>query len=76
MLVSVESVEEVGQVGGGELPLEGFGRCVVAFLEAGEALLDHVEVGEVVGRECFSLDDGKVDLYLVEPGRVHRGCAP
>ena len=53
MLVSVEPVQEVGQVGGGELPLEGFGRCVVADLEAGKALLDHVEVREVVERECL-----------------------
>ena len=71
--MSVESVQEVGQVCGGELPLEGSGRRVVAVLEASEALLDHVEVGEVVGGQCFSLDDGEVDLYLVEPGCVDWG---
>jgi hypothetical protein len=53
LLVSVESVQEVGQVVGGELPLEGFGCCVLTGLKAGEALLDHVEVCEVVGRERF-----------------------
>ena len=73
LLVSVEPVQEVGQVGGGELPLEGSGRAVVADLETGKALLDHGEVREVVGRERFSLDDGEVDLYLVEPRRMDRG---
>ena len=46
-------------------PTRRSGRCVVTDLETGEALLDHVEVGEVVGRERFSLDYGEVDLYLV-----------
>ena len=60
-LVSVESFQEVGEIVGGELPFEGFGGRVVADLEAGEALLDYVEVGEVVGGQRFSLDDGKVE---------------
>ena len=72
-LVSVESFQEIGEVVGGELPLEGFGGRVVADLEAGEALLNDVEVGEVVGGQRFSLDDREVDLDLVEPGRVDRG---
>ena len=72
-LMSVESFQEVGEIVGGELPFEGFGRRVVADLESGEALLDDVEVGEVVGGQCFSLDDGEVDLYLVQPGSVDRG---
>jgi hypothetical protein len=43
-LVSVESFQEVGEIVGGELPLEGFGGRVVADLEAGEPLLDDVEL--------------------------------
>jgi hypothetical protein len=31
-------------------------------------MLDLGETGEVVGREHFALDDGKVDLDLIEPG--------
>jgi O-antigen ligase len=42
-------------VGRSQLALEGFGRGVVADLESGKALLDHVGVREVVGRERFSL---------------------
>jgi hypothetical protein len=67
LLVSVDSVQDVGQVSGGE----GFGRCILAGLEAGEALLDHVEVREVVGRERFSLDDG--DRDKVQPRRMGWG---
>ena len=37
------------------------------------ALLDCVEVGEVVGGQRFSLDDEEVDLDTFEPGRVDRG---
>jgi hypothetical protein len=33
-------------------------------------LLERVEVGEVVGGEELALDDGEVDLGLVEPGRA------
>ena len=72
-MVSVESFQAVGEIVGSEFPLKGFGGRVVADLEAVEALLDDVEVGEVVRRQCFSLDDREVDLDLVEPGRVDRG---
>ena len=36
-------------------------------------LFEVVEVGEVVGREDFALDDREVDLGLVEPAGVDRG---
>jgi len=51
--MSVESFQEVGEIVGGELPFEGFGRRVVADIESGEALLDCGEVGEVVGGQRF-----------------------
>ena len=38
---------------------------VACSLEASNGLLDHVEVAEVVEGECFSLDDGEVDLDLM-----------
>jgi hypothetical protein len=49
-LVSVEFVQEVAQVGVRERQLVGLAVAFVASFEAGEALLDHVEVREVVGR--------------------------
>ena len=48
--VPVQSVQEVGQVGGGELPLERFRGLVVACFECGEPFDDDVEIVEVVGR--------------------------
>jgi hypothetical protein len=60
--VPVESVQEFGQVVGGELPLERSGGLVVSFFEVRESLNDRVEVFEDVGREHFSLGDGEVDL--------------
>src|SRR6266545_2364816 len=53
LLVLVDPGEQVVEVGGGELPLEGPGGGVVALLEAGQSLADLVEVGEVVG--CHDL---------------------
>jgi len=49
MLMVVDPVEQVVEVGWGELPPEGPGGGVVAQLEAGESLLDLGEPGEVVG---------------------------
>ena len=54
----------------GELPFEGGGGLLVAPLEGGQAVFDVVEIGEVVGGEDLALDDGVVDLDLVEPGGV------
>ncbi len=56
----VDPVEQVVEVGGGELPLEGPGGGVVALLEVGESLPDLVEAGEVVGRDDLALHDGEV----------------
>src|SRR6266542_6768075 len=55
LLVLVDPGEQVVEVGGGELPLEGPGGGVVALLEAGQPLADLVEVGEVVGRDDLAL---------------------
>jgi putative transposase len=55
LLVPVDPGEQVVEVGGGELPLEGPGGGVVARLEVGESLPDLVEAGEVVRRHDLAL---------------------
>ncbi len=65
--------EVLVEVGAGESPVEWFGGAVVAVLECCQALLDSGQVGEVVGGAYFPVDDGEVDLDLVEPGGVHGG---
>ena len=69
----VDPGEQVIGVGWGEFPSEGVGGGVVALLEVSESLFDLVKGGEVVGGNDLALDDGEVDLDLVEPGGVHRG---
>ena len=65
-------LKEQGEVVAGELPFEGSGGLLVAALEGGEALFDVGQVDEVVRGEDLALDDGVVDLDLVEPGSVDR----
>ena len=59
------------QIGGVESPVEGFGRGVVAVFEGLDAFGEGGEVVDVVGCEQFALDDGEVDLDLVELGCVY-----
>src|SRR3954451_15382866 len=73
VFVAVDALEKVPQVSSGEPPSEWCRDGVVAGLERGEPLPDLVGVGEVVRRYDLALDDGEVDLALVEPGGVHRG---
>jgi len=54
--VVVESVHEVGQVGGGELPLEGFRGLVVTCFEGGEPFDEDVEIIEVIGGIGLSVE--------------------
>ena len=65
-------MEPVFKVVFGESPVEGFGRLVVSVLKTADAVFHVSSFCEVVGRECFSLKDGEVDLDLVEPTRVDR----
>jgi hypothetical protein len=52
----------------GEVPRERLGDLVVEPFELGQALLDVVEVVEVVGGENLALDDREVDLDLACTG--------
>ena len=73
LLGGAESAEDLVEVLASELPFEGCGDLLVAASEGEEVLFECVEVGEVVGLECFALEDGEVDLGLVEPGGVDWG---
>jgi len=61
-----------GRSAGGESPLERGSRLLVMTLESQEALFEFGQRGEVVGREDFSLNDGEIDLNLIEPAGVNR----
>ncbi|MGH2764448.1 MAG: adenylate cyclase regulatory domain-containing protein [Actinomycetota bacterium] len=66
-LLPVESLHQVAQVLSCELPLERLGAGLVASLKGEKATFDLAEVGKVVGGEHLPLDDGVVDLDLVQP---------
>ena len=54
-----------------EAPVKGARGGVVSMLERGDLRGEVVEVCEVIWGEQFALDDGAVDLNLVEPRCVH-----
>ena len=67
-----DALQEPVKVVSGESPVERLGDGVVTLGESGEAVGDLVQVGEVVGGDDFSADDGEDDLDLVQPGGVNR----
>jgi hypothetical protein len=54
------------------LAAEVFGGGVVAHLEGQQPLGHLLQVGEVLWLDHLALDDGAVDLYLVQPVGVDR----
>ena len=68
-----EVFEQRIEIAAGEGPLEGLGGLLIAILESHELVLERGEAREVVGREELALDDGEIDLDLVEPAGVDRG---
>src|SRR5919106_5208270 len=71
-LLGRELGQERGEVLAGKGPFKRGRRLFVMVLEAEEAILDFGQRGEVVRRQHFALDDGEIDLDLVEPARVDR----
>ena len=68
----VELGQERVQVAAGESPLERRSRLLVMALESQEALFEFDQRGEVIWCEDFSLNDGEIDLNLIEPTGVNR----
>ena len=72
-LLAIDPSEEVVEVAASELPLERLSNRAVAVLEGDQALLELLEIREVVGGQGFSLDHREVDLDLIEPAAMDRG---
>src|SRR5512136_2587802 len=60
-------MHQVGQVLFGEFPLEGLSDLLIVFLKVENPFGQVSEGKEVIGREHFSLEDGKIDFDLVQP---------
>ena len=73
MRVLFEFFKQDIEIAAGEGPLEGLGGLLVALLEAHQLVTKRGEVRKIVGREELALDNGEIDLYLVEPAGVDRG---
>ena len=64
--------KQLGEIGFGVHPGKGLGGGFPVVLKFEEALGELAKAGEVVGRENFSLDDGEVDLDLIQPTGMNR----
>ena len=69
-VVVPDAGQELVEVGAGESPVEWPGGGVVVLLEGGDLVGELVRALEVVGAEQLALDDGEVNLDLVQPGGV------
>src|SRR5438552_3085665 len=70
---TTELGEQSGEIAAREGPLERLRRVDVVFLETKEPLADGAERGKVIRREDLALDDGEIDLDLIEPACVDGG---
>src|SRR5436190_14027253 len=70
---TTEFGEQRGEIAAREGPPERLRRVDVVFLEAKKPLTDRTERTEVIRREDLALDDGEIDLNLIEPAGVDGG---
>src|ERR1044072_2999202 len=70
LVVRGQATKQAVEVGLGVAPVEGNSGLLIAALEAQQASFDLGEIDEVVGGQDLALDDGEVDLDLVEPRRM------
>ena len=70
--MALETYQKSIEVSACKLPLERRSDLLVVFLEAQESSFDRCERGEVIRGEHLALDDGEIDLDLVEPAGMHR----
>ena len=65
-------VHHLIEVGSGEFPFERRSDSLVIRLETKQPILNFLQRGEVVRCEHLSLDNGEVDLNLIQPTGVDR----
>src|SRR5664280_3023364 len=71
----LELDEKDVQVAARKGPFEWSGGALIASLEGRQTAFEGREVGEVARREKLTLNNGEIDLDLVEPAGVDRRVA-
>jgi len=69
---SGHSIDHFVEIRPSEVPFKRPGDGLIVRLETEQPILDLLQRGEVVRCEDLSLDDGKVDLNLIEPTGMDR----
>jgi len=70
-LRQIELIEQLVQVLPRELPFKRLGRRFPVVLKIQEPLCQSVQVRKIVRRQDLPLNDGEVDLRLVQPTGLH-----
>ena len=65
--------DEIVEIFARELPLKRLGNLLVVASEPVQPLFESLKRGEVIGCEGLALEDGEIDLDLIEPACVHGG---
>ena len=65
--------QQRGQIFAGKRPLKRASGRFVTVLEPEQRGFEGGRIGEVAGRQHLALDNGKVDLDLIQPARMN-GC--
>src|SRR5215475_2547421 len=71
--MTVEAGEEIVEVLAGEGPMEGTGGELVVVLKGEQVVFEVIKGAEFIRRKHLALDNGEIDLDLVEPAGMDRG---
>jgi len=72
LLVGCNSLQQISEFIASELPREWLRMSIAQLFVKCKPHANGIQIGEVVRSEYFALDDGEVDLHLVEPTGMNR----
>ena len=64
-------MQELMEVFSSKFPLEGLGNGFVVALESFQTVRQRFQVWKIIRREDLALDNGEVNLDLIEPTGMH-----
>ena len=69
--VNLEALEELQQLGAGELPCKRVWLLVRELFVEVQTLVDFLKTGKIIRCEYLALHDRKIDFHLIQPTGMH-----